>query len=66
MVFILQFRLASLAHSFSSKRDQEAIFNIIDNFRYLLFDDNVNVQKRAFLSMINIFKNTLKVSIILN
>ncbi len=39
----------------------EAIFNVIDNFRYLLFDENVNVQKRAYLSMINIFKNTLKV-----
>jgi symplekin len=45
------------------KRDMEAIFNVVDNFRYLLFDENVNVQKRAYLSMINIYKNTLKVQI---
>ena len=45
-----------------SKKDQEVIFKVIDNFRYLLYDENINVQKRAFLAMINIFKNTLKVS----
>ncbi|CAF0878916.1 unnamed protein product [Brachionus calyciflorus] len=42
------------------KKDTETIFKLIDNFRYLLFDENVNVQKRAYLAMINIFKNTLK------
>ena len=45
------------------KRDNEVIFKVIDNFRYLLFDENVNVQKRSYLAMIIIFKNTLKVII---
>lgn len=45
----------------SSKKDQEVIFQVIDNFRYLIFDDNVKVQKMAYYAMINIYKNTLKV-----
>lgn len=56
-------RLNSLLYKLKSKRDYEVIFKVIDNLRYLLFDDNVNVQKRAYLAMINIFKNTLKVLI---
>jgi symplekin len=42
------------------KRDHEVIFKVIDNFRYLLYDENVAVQKRAYLAMITIFKNTIK------
>lgn len=42
------------------KKDSETIFKVIDNFRYLLFDENVGVQKRSYLAMINIYKNTLK------
>ena len=45
-----------------SKQDNEIIFQLIDNFRYLLYDDDVNVQKRSYYAMINIFKNTLKVN----
>lgn len=41
------------------KQDNEVIFQLIDNFRYLLYDENVNVQKQSYYAMINIFKNTL-------
>ena len=47
----------------NSKRDSEVIFKVIDNLRYLLFDENVNVQKRSYLAMINVYKNILKVKI---
>lgn len=46
---------------FFSKKDAETIFKVIDNFRFLLYDENINVQKKAILSMINIFKCTIKV-----
>ena len=37
------------------------IVKVIDNFRFLLYDENVNVQKRAYLAMISVLKNAIKV-----
>lgn len=46
-----------------SQHDPEVIVKVIDSLRLLLYDDNVLVQKRLIVSMITIYRLTLKVSI---
>lgn len=44
--------------------EPEIIVKVMDNFRFLLYDDNINVQKKAYLAMISLFRTTVKVFII--
>jgi len=48
---------------FSSQHDPEVIVKVIDSLRLLLYDDNVLVQKKLIVSMITIYRLTLKVNI---
>ena len=50
---------------FSSQHDPEVIVKVIDSLRLLLYDDNVLVQKKLIVSMIAIYRLTLKVKIII-
>lgn len=47
--------------SFSSQHDPEVIVKVIDSLRLLLFDDNILVQKKLIVSMVSIYRLTLKV-----
>jgi symplekin len=47
--------------SVCSQHDPEVIVKVIDSLRLLLFDDNILVQKKLTVSMVSIYKLTLKV-----
>lgn len=49
-----------------SQHDPEVIVKVIDSLRLLLYDDNILVQKKLVVSMITIYRLTLKVNIELN
>lgn len=45
-----------------SQHDPEVIVKVIDSLRLLLYDDNILVQKKLIVSMITIYRLTLKVN----
>ena len=44
-----------------SQHDPEVIVKVIDSLQLLLYDDNILVQKKLVVSMITIYRLTLKV-----
>ncbi len=62
LVWKIYFSLSNKYFLFS-QHDPEVIVKVIDSLRLLLYDDNVLVQKKLIVSMITIYRLTLKVRI---